>query len=283
MKHRFGGLWTRKKLDILRNYLSVYTKALQERFTLHYVDAFAGTESHSAKLDPSQEFLIPEEDLSGSAKVALETNPGFHHYHFNDANPDHVDALEKIKNEFSNKSINISQQDANHFVPSFCQSLTSHDRAVLLLDPFSTELAWETLKPVAKSEKIDLWLLFPVSVILRITPKDGARIRPEWGRTLSRLLGTDDWQNSLYKPKHQPPIDDMFGDQEEDITTRLNVDELEIWVTNRLKELFSYVAKPVPLRNNKATLFLFYFAVSNPSDKARKLADRIIKSVLRNQ
>lgn len=283
MKHRFGGLWTRKKLSILENYLSVYTKALQNLFTLHYIDAFAGTGSLSAKLDPSQKFLVPEEDFRGSARIALEVNPSFHQYHFNDLKPVHVDMLEQIKNEFPDKTINISQQDANDFVPSFCQSLTNSDRAVLLLDPCSTELDWETLKPIANSGKVDLWLLFPISVILRMTPKDGAKIQPDWGRTLTRLLGTDDWQNALYKPKPKPLIDDMFGGQEEDITARLNINELEIWITNRLKELFSYVAKPVPLNNNKTTLFLFYFAVSNPTDKAHKLADRIVKSVLKNQ
>ncbi len=283
MEHRFGGPWTQKKLSILENYLSIYTTALSNHFTLHYVDGFAGTGSQNTKINDSQRVLVPEENLRGSAKVALEINPSFHQFHFNDLNPKHAQALEEIKRGFPDKQVHITQKDANTFVPDFCNTLRWNDRAVLLLDPFSTELDWNTLKPVAQSEKIDLWLLFPISAILRMTPKDGAKIIPEWGKTLSRLLGTEDWQKALYKPKPTPLIQDMFENQEEDAATRLNIDELELWITNRLKELFSYVAKPVPLKNNKTTLFLFYFAVSNKKDVAWKLADRIVKNILQNQ
>ena len=44
MKHEFGGLWTRTKLQALEQYLIFYTTAMKNQpFTVHYVDAFAGT------------------------------------------------------------------------------------------------------------------------------------------------------------------------------------------------------------------------------------------------
>ena len=44
----FGGPWTEKKLEILRRYLDAYTTALKnQRFTLYYVDGFAGAGTYS--------------------------------------------------------------------------------------------------------------------------------------------------------------------------------------------------------------------------------------------
>lgn len=180
------------------------------------------------------------------------------------------------------KDIRISQLDANDFIPSFCNELTSRDRAVMFIDPYSTQLNWSTLGHIAATGKIDMWLLFPISAILRMTPTSGDRVRPEWRETISRLLGDDGWEDALYEPRSSVPMDDLFGNDGLDETySRLNVEELTHWVTKRLQELFSYVAEPVRLDNNGSPLFLFYFAVSNPSEKAWGLANRVVKDIRR--
>lgn len=274
MKHQFGGIWTSKKLLALEHYLAFYVMALKNQpFTLHYADAFAGTGSHVPAVEEGQTLLMPFEDFEGSVAKALEVAPGFDRYHFNDLNSDHVGELERIKANHPAKDIRIYQRDANQFVPDFCASLGRDDRAVLLLDPYSTELDWATLEHVADSGKVDLWLLFPISVILRMTPTQGTKIRPEWQNTLNRLLGTDQWVDALYKPIDVPPINDLFGESDSiSQTQRLNVDELERWVTERLKTLFPYVGEPLRLQNNGRPLFLFYFAVSNKNRAAWGLA-----------
>lgn len=287
MDHEFGGAWTQKKLAILGKYLSFYTQALKNMgFTLHYVDAFAGTGSHIPDTDGAQLSLIDKNALQGSVKAALQIEPGFHHYHFNDLNPDHVAELEKLKSECPGKTITITQKDANEFVPEFCRSLSKNDRAVLFLDPYSTQLNWDILKEVAATEKIDVWLLFPISVIVRMMPNEADRIKPEWNETLTRLLGTDEWQSALYVPIEEPAIKDLFGDVSSDASDskeRLNWRELQNWVTKRLKDLFPYVAEPVELKNNNRPLFSFYFLVSNKSEKAQQLANKVAKSILQNE
>lgn len=284
MKHPFGGIWTQKKLEVLEKYLGFYTLALKNQpFKLHYADAFAGTGSHTPKrLDSNpQQRLIEMEELKGSVSRALEVEPGFHQYHFNDLNPKHVEALAEVAARYPDKSIRIHQSDANDFVPKFCQSLGRNDRAVLLLDPYSTQLDWGSLDAVAKSEKVDLWLLFPISALSRMTPRRGSKLQESWREALNRLLGTDDWQNALYKPKELPPMDDLFGPSEgAEEMERINVEELQRWVTGRLKDLFPYVAEPFPLHSNGSMLFLFYFAVSNKRRAAWSLAQKVVSDII---
>lgn len=93
-KHLFGGPWTHTKLVILNSYLKAYSTALKNQpLTLHYVDAFAGTGSYvpkAAQTAPGVEedlFGLTARDVKGSARIALDSK-GFHHYHFNDLNPE---------------------------------------------------------------------------------------------------------------------------------------------------------------------------------------------------
>ena len=171
-----------KKIEILKEYLTIYSKALKNLsyFDLHYADAFAGTGSHTQKVTANQDSFLPIESMEGSVKAALSVEPGFKHYHFNDLNPDHVRVLKRICAENTNKRSSVHQQDGNEFVRDFCSSLRKQDRAVLFIDPFNTEFGWDTFKAVSATKKVDMWLLFPISVILRMTPKDGQQIRPEW-------------------------------------------------------------------------------------------------------
>jgi three-Cys-motif partner protein len=106
MTHSFGGLWTRKKLEVLEKYLEFYSTALKNTpFTLHYVDAFAGTGSQYPKLTEDQEEMLPHEDFQGSVRSALDVAPGFHQYHFNDLNPEYITSLEHIRQAYTHKAI----------------------------------------------------------------------------------------------------------------------------------------------------------------------------------
>lgn len=286
MSHKFGGVWTRKKLHILSKYLAFYTQALKNQsFKLHYVDAFAGTGTHvPATADDGQEALVDHDAMEGSVMAALDTEPSFHNYHFNDLNQNHIAQLENLRDQYPRKQISITQSDANDFVADFCRAMRWDDRAVLFVDPYSTELDWDTLKHVARSEKIDLWLLFPISALTRMTPRSEEQIRPEWAPTINRLVGTDSWEDALYKPIDKPPMDDLFGELEnEGAKQRLNTEELGRWVTDRLQELFPYVSDPVPLKNNNRPLFNFYFIVSNPHKKAQDLARKVVKHILKDE
>ncbi|GAA0840947.1 hypothetical protein GCM10009113_06720 [Marinobacter szutsaonensis] len=278
-KHEFGGVWTRVKLSILQDYVHFFTTALRRKgFKLHYADAFAGTGTQSAKTKGGHDLLIPSEDFEGSVRVALGLKHPFDVYHFNDLSSEHVSELKRLASDYPEREVRVTQLDANDFVKDFCASLTHNDRAILFIDPYSTELEWETLHDVALSGRIDLWMLFPLSALLRMTPKGG--VKPEWEEKLNKLLGTDQWIKELYRPKPSPQIEDLFGAEVEDETERLNVEGVSNYIRSRLMQQFPYAAQPVTLYNNGHPLFLFCFAVSNNSKVAIALAEKVARSIL---
>ena len=221
-----------------------------------------------------------------AVKVALNLKQPFHKYHFNELNPKHVARLEQLKAEHPDIDISITQKEANEFTREFCSSLGRQDRALLFLDPYSTQLNWETLVHVAKTQRTDLWLLFPISALLRMTPKNESQIRPEWDEALTRLLGLSGWKDALYQPKTASGvIGDLFDDDpQEPELERINHEEVGRFVRSRLEEEFPFVADPIPLRSGKGSpLFLFFFAVSNPDHRAIGLAKRVINHILKQR
>lgn len=71
-RHRFGAEHTKEKLQALQDYLPAYTTALGRRFTLHYIDAFAGTGECVIRI-AGQDLTVP-----GSASIAIDCKPPFH-------------------------------------------------------------------------------------------------------------------------------------------------------------------------------------------------------------
>ncbi|MBY9944911.1 three-Cys-motif partner protein TcmP [Pseudomonas aeruginosa] len=167
--------------------------------------------------------------------------------------------------------IHITQLDANEFVTRFCRRLRGRDRAVIFLDPYSTAVNWSTLEVIASTQKVDLWMLFPISTLLRLLPQDGPR--EEWRPCIERLLGTSEWKNACYAPS-QPLVDDLFGEQEVR-SQRSDYEAIIQFVTMRLREIFAHVEEPTRLTRNAGVLFLFYFSVSNP--KAKALAAKLAR------
>lgn len=287
-KHTFGGPWTHTKLVILGRYLKAYSTALKNQgLTLHYVDAFAGTGSYSPKpstLGSSAEedlFGINTSDVKGSARIALESR-GFHHYHFNDLNHEHVRALQDLRQEYEDQSINISQMDANSFIQEMCGQLKPYDRCVMFIDPYATQLQWKTLETIASTGKVDVWLLFPFSALNRMLPKNLDRLPSNWEQRIDSLLGETGWRESFYRPPAPPVMDDLFGDPAPLSHERVDVDGLNRYLSERLNSIFPYCSEPKVLRGpTNSPLFYLYFAISNGREKALGLARRIVKAVLK--
>ena len=84
---KFGGDWTRTKLNIFTEYLNSYLTALKHQsFRKIYIDAFAGT-GEIEVCDGTQR-------LVGSAKIALDAEQKFDEYYFIEKDPTKEKELE---------------------------------------------------------------------------------------------------------------------------------------------------------------------------------------------
>lgn len=280
----FGGSWTERKLDILAAYLKAYNTALKKTpFTRIYIDAFAGTgyrqphrkENGWPDIFEDVSDAETQEFLKGSAKLALEVIPPFHSYVFVESDAAKVAELERLKLEHPDKApyVKIIQDDANTYVQQFCRTMQPHERAVVFLDPFATEVAWPTIEAIARTRAIDVWILFPLMAVNRLAAHDPSKaLRGH----LDRIFGTEDWFESFYRTRRE---EDIFGQSYDIIEKACSFDGIGKFYLERLRSIFAAVAEnPRVLRNSRGPLFQFFFAAGN--EKGAPIAVKIANHLL---
>lgn len=275
---QFGGGWTQTKLDIFTNYLEAYLLALKnQKFRKIYIDAFAGT---------GEIVTQDEEVLIGSAKRALSAKNLFDHYYFIEADKKKYSELqEMIKTEFSNiiARITVLHGDANDKLAEIITQIDwRYNRGLLFLDPCATEVDWTTLVSIANTKAIDLWYLFPFSALNRLLKKDG-NLDQTWADCIDRLLGDTSWRQEFYKKDDQINLFDLIEEETPDrLVKTASTENIRDYILTRLQTIFAGVSKNSRILKNRkgSPLFLFCFAVSNPSLKARELAIKIADQIL---
>ncbi|TDK39216.1 three-Cys-motif partner protein TcmP [Rhizobium deserti] len=290
--HVFGGAHTEPKLQCLREYLAAFSIALKKQnFARLYVDAFAGTGSR-AEVRPAIPILGSLEPevvtTQGSADIALNTQPQFHHISLIEQDPSKIGALKDVITRSGHKGAHVRQGDANQIVKAICRNtpwrgrgtIGNGIRGVIFLDPYGMEVEWSTVEAIAQTEALDCWYFFPLSGLYRNAPRDPLKLDPVKVSSLNRVLGTQDWRDALYdKP---PPVETMFGmfDGEE---RRIEVDAIEAYVQTRLASVFKgTVLKPMRINNALGKpLASLFFAVSNRSPAAVGLATSIASHILK--
>jgi len=276
LSHRFGGEHTQEKLQALKSYLPAYTTALGRRFTLHYIDAFAGTGECDINV-AGKELRVP-----GSASIAIACSPPFHKMVFIEKAATRVRALEKLREAAQDRDIVVVREDANVAVPAQLAALKRSDRAVVLLDPYGMNVNWSTLEIISASQLADVWYLFPLSGLYRQAAKDSRKIDASKEASLTRIMGPHDWRQALYEPQ---PTGDLFGDNS-DVRTA-DPPRMAEWVSGCLKKAFPGVHGPKILYQTRRDgrqgppLYALFFLVSNPNPAALALALRFARAVLK--
>jgi len=270
---RFGGEWSDTKLAALKGYLAAYMRILSKHsFRTAYIDAFAGGGTQEEK-DGMVRYR------HGSPLIALETEPPFDSFIFIDKDPAKLDRLkgEVVAAGHQDRKIEYRAGDANDELQALCEKRWNSHRAVAFLDPFALHVRWDTLKAIAKTEAIDLWLLFPAMAVNRMLARSGD-IDEAWQQKLDETFGVDSW-NEVFYGKEDP---DLFG-HEKVFKKPEPFDVLSKFVTLRLKEEFAGANdQPLILRNTTGSpLFLLCFACGNP--KAVKPALNIANWIIKNQ
>ena len=274
----YGGPWTSQKLKILRSYLDAYTTVLKNQpFQLIYIDAFAGPGWRKDKLIYTNEYDDFRKLHKGSPRIAIETNNRlFDKLIFIEKDPDKIKELNKLKLTFNNRNIEIIQGDANSEITKICEGFRAKDRAVVFLDPFATEVDWNTVKCIAKTQRVDCWILFPLMAITRMMSKDRQH-SPAIDSQLDRIFGGKEWE-ALYKDSPQMSL--LYDQPEQE---RAHYDKIADLYREGLKKIFAKVAptKRAFCNSTGFKMFELFFAVSNPSPKASgkaiEIADHILK------
>lgn len=288
MAHLFGGKWTQEKLQKVGHYLNSYATALKnQKFRLIYVDAFAGTGYVTLKEKDETQLLLPEfeeKDIKdfvfGSARNALEVVPPFDEYVFIEKSEKRFVELEVLKNDYQTLANRITpiSDDANSYLQKFCQSDWRFKRAIVFLDPYGMQVKWETIEAIAKTQAIDLWILFPLGVAVnRLLKKDGKISEPVKQR-LDEMFGTQDWFEAFFKEKETRSLFDI----ETGFEKVANLDSIAEYFNQRLESIFAGVARnPLKLYNSKNNpLYLLCFAVGNSNLKAKGLALKLANHIL---
>jgi three-Cys-motif partner protein len=284
----FGGNWTQQKLTILSKYLRAYRKIFEKNeraryFEITYVDAFAGTGViPRPELEDTLPGLIPElveaEEgfRKGSVRRALEVDPPFHQYVFIECDQAKCEELSAIRDEFINKKICIINGDANAELLKWCAQMDAkHQRAVIFLDPFGAAVEWKVIEAIANTRAVDLWILFPYGAVNRMLTRD-KRPSDSWCDKLTRIFGTAEWESRFYSSNTTVSIFDQ--DQEiEQVYKTADRNAVIQFFTERLKTVFTEVAKPGLLFNSKNLLFVLFFAASNKT--GGKIANDLLRDI----
>ena len=253
-----------------------------------YIDAFAGTGSRTETkavlpfMGEGDESFV-EVSTPGSARIALETKPEFHHVLFIEKDQRKADTLKRVLAEYPCSRAQVREGDANEIVQRTCNRYRWHEermRGVIFLDPYGMEVRWETVEAIAKTEALDCWYFFPLSGLYRNAPKDPNKLDQPKIDALNRVFGTTTWRQEWYQTERQT---DIFGDLVEDERRAFTVDHIEEWVRKRLKGVFKGgVLKPMRLHHaNGAPMASLFFAISNPNKAAVRLATDIAGYILK--
>ena len=272
---RFGGDWTVEKLSILEAYLDAYTTALKHQpFTLYYIDAFAGSGAIEAVDDADGESF-----LKGSPLIALDIDDKlFDRLIFVETDPTATDSLRQVimqRGELARCEVVVD--DANAYLPTFCAQMGSHDRAVVFLDPFGAQVDWSTVRALAETEKCDTWILFPVSTVRRLLPRQGEVRSAGNEARLTQVFGDESWRDL----QHPPAQLSLFGDEE--VETDPGVAAIVDLYRTKLDHAFSQVAPNArTFRNGRnSPMYELLFAAGNAQGApiAIRIADHLMANI----
>lgn len=292
MAHVFGGPDTNRKLGCLSAYLSAFTTALRnQNFACVYIDAFAGSGTRTdvrAALPLFENNADAIEVTSpGSASIAITTDPPLDEIVLIEQDDARFRELETLVEAHPTRRIVLRQGDANPLVRNLCTEVQWRKqrggrcgtRGVIFLDPYGMEVDWSTVEAIAATMALDCWYFFPLSGLYRNAPRDPARLDSTKEAVLDRVLGTTDWRERWYDHSIAPVV--LFETAEQAVI-RADVDAIEAYVGERLRSIFKgTVLPPMRLRHNGgAPMASLFFAVSNDSPSAVRLATKIASQIL---
>ena len=180
---RDSGAWAKEKLYYLERCLDIVSVGMKKKWAgrLYYVDLFAG---------PGKCWIRgTKEEIDGSPLIALKFN--FAKYFLVESDEKCCRALAaRVKARAPEKDVEITQGDCNDEIENI--KLPPSSLGLAFIDPTGvSSLAFETIRKLARSRKIDLIINFPEGMGIRMNLHQYTQRERN---ALNRFMGSATWQ-----------------------------------------------------------------------------------------
>jgi three-Cys-motif partner protein len=248
------GDWSQIKHDILGKYGHAYTTIVRKQPSIRkvlYVDAYAGSGFGTDRQTGAR--------LTGSAIRAMEVQPQFHELHFVEADPLKADILRQATRQDSRVTVHDGDglDVLDRSILDRCRWEQFH-RALCLLDPYDLSIPWSLVLRIAKMKSVEIFYNFMIMDANRnVLWKEPDRVPVENLPKMDLVWGDRSWKEACYREQM-----DLLGPYVEKVP---NEDVAEAF-RKRLQQVagFSYVPRPVAMKNsNNATVYYLFFASHN--------------------
>jgi three-Cys-motif partner protein len=250
--------WTQAKLDLLDKYLRAYSRIMQaqkQRGWLRsyaFVDAFA---NEGVYIDADQASYV-----DGSPRVALQCEPPFDECWFIELRSDRLTALQaNVADLPASARARFVEGDANDVLTNQvlpAMRYTDYKRGLVFLDPYGTQVAWETVRQLAEAKAFDLFINFPIMGVNRLLDRD-RRPDDHTLKLLERMTGDSRWAVELYTEQI-----DLFGESRYSRPV-LRALELANLYMDRVRGLFGHASRLVVMTNSTNTPLYALFLASH--------------------
>lgn len=273
--NKFGGNWTKSKIEILVEYARSYLTIMKNRkfYHLMYFDGFAGSG-----------FIIKDnktkvEVTVGAAIRIIQLNEprSFDSYYFVEKDVQNFKLLEEnTQKSFPDKSIHVIREDCNKKIVDLANFLRNPKnknwRTLMYIDPCGMQLEWRSIECL-RELPIDIWVLVPTGLGVNRLLKKNGDISEAWMEKLELFLGMtkEEIEKNFYKETQTLFPDLTFKEKEKNVIEK----SAKIY-KGRLEEVFKFVSKPYALKNSTKTVMYHLFLTSN-NESAVKIGNDIVK------
>lgn len=165
---RHSGVWIKQKYYYLRRYLDIFSKGMKNKWTLTYIDLFAGPGRCLIESNGSEQ--------EGSPLIALQYD--FNKYVFVEESTELIDALQKrCKDSPKLNSIKFLSGDCNNIVDQISSEVDSTGLNLIFIDPTGIDIHYDTIEKISKGKRADLL----INVQMGIDITRNFKTYKEWG------------------------------------------------------------------------------------------------------